>query len=121
MVISSCSGWTSRLFDNMCFVVGCGGREDAAAACQDLEVVTLAAAAGARACSRAKAPKRLRRRTSGPWRRGPTSDVRIIEFVLSEDEGDDVELKARLRSAGRKRAAALGRGDKAGWVGPLTR
>ena len=80
---------------------------DVAAALQDLEVVTLAAAAaGARACSRAKAPK-TPKVDVGPMSRGDGDPMSESSSDSSEDEGDDVELRRRLVKCRSERAAAL--------------
>ena len=81
---------------------------DVAAALQDLEVVTLAAAAaGARACSRAKAPKKPPSQDVGPMAQGSDDPMSESSSDSSEDEGDDVELKKRLVKCRSERAAAL--------------
>ena len=86
---------------------------DCAAALQDLEVVTLAAAAaGARACARARPPRKMpkpRPSDIGPLTRlTEESDMsEASSSDASEDEGDDVEFKKRLVKARAERAAAL--------------
>ena len=82
---------------------------DVAAALQDLEVVTLAAAAaGARACSRAKAPKKpSKSQNVGPMAQGSDDPMSESSSDSSEDEGDDVELRRRLVKCRSERAAAL--------------